>query len=200
MSTITAIMGPLSEYLYTKDYWKPILTLNLHVANFSIALEDIIFGFAFGGLVSIVYEFIIGKKFKRKGKLNYFRILIFIFPGLLCFVILNIILGLNSIFASMVGCIIGAIIVYALRPDLIWDIMLSGLFTGLGTLTFYLFYTRIFANYASQTWMLSDTKMGLLIFGAPWTEIVWAFVHGLFIGPFYEFLMNYPKLQKRPNH
>ena len=47
MSLIIAVVGPISEYWYFKDYWYPKMVLGpLHPFG---GLEDLLFGFAAGG-------------------------------------------------------------------------------------------------------------------------------------------------------
>jgi len=195
MSSLCALFGPIGEYFFFKDYWRPYLMGILKMFNVVIAIEDLVFGFVFGGIIAVIYEFFIGKKFMKRERPNYVMLLLIV-NGLAIFVALTSILGINSIISCMIAFLINTVIMYIKRKDLIWDIILSGLFTGIIALVFYFIYIRIFPGYVEKVWLLKNTNLGILFLGIPLTEIFWAFTAGMAIGPFYEFLMGY-KLKKK---
>jgi len=197
MGFLFALLGPFQEYFFFKDYWRPFLIFKLQLGNLIIAVEDVILGFALGGLAAVVYEFFLGKKFIRRGRINYQDLFIIIIIWFSCLFLLTKFLGLNSIFAVMIGYLINAIVIYFRRKDLILNIFLSGLFTGVGVLIFYLIYTKFFPDYIEKVWLLKNTRMGILVLGVPLTEILWAFSIGTILGPIYEFIMNFK--QKKTN-
>ena len=52
LSLITAAFGPVSEIWYFADYWKPEIAFPLPIGG----VEDLIFGFAIGGIGAFAYE------------------------------------------------------------------------------------------------------------------------------------------------
>ena len=61
MSLVVAPMGPLSEIFYLRDYWQPQL-----FNGWLIGIEDLLFGFAIGGIAAVIYEELFGKKYMKR--------------------------------------------------------------------------------------------------------------------------------------
>lgn len=192
LSLLTAIAGPLSEYWYFQDYWRPPLFLRL---PFIGGIEDLVFGFAIGGIGSFVYEalFIKWLCFCEKKKLAHQTFLLLfpliIFSSMLVF---NNLLKLNSIFASSLGMLIAGVIILLFRKDLVQNAVFSGLLVSLIMFIIYLVPQLIFPQahaFLPKAWLLYGTDLGFLIFGhIPATEMIWAFSWGFAWGPFYEFI------------
>lgn len=119
MSLIAASLGPISEFWYFADYWKPEIALPLPIVG---GVEDLLFGFSIGGIGAFAYEslFVRGicKCEEKKLKHEWFLLIFFIVVGV-TMIILNNFLGLNSIFASSIGMIIVTAIMLYFRRDLI---------------------------------------------------------------------------------
>lgn len=193
MSLITASFGPISELWYFADYWKPEIALPLPIGG----IEDILFGFSIGGIGAFAYEslFIRGicKCEEKKLKREWFLLIFFIVIGT-SMIILNNLLGLNSIFASSIGMIIVAAVMLYLRPDLITNAVGSA-FLVAGTMFVIYFLGQEFFPSAHawmlKIWKLSSTSEGVIIFKhIPWTEMLWGLSWGLVWGPMYEFLVG----------
>lgn len=62
VSLFAGLAGPLSEFWYLQDYWRPeTFTGTL------IGVEDFLFGFFIGGIGAVIYEEIFGKRFAGRG-------------------------------------------------------------------------------------------------------------------------------------
>lgn len=72
------------------------------------------------------------------------------------------------------------------RNDLFWDSLISGLLLGLFALVSYLIFLALFPQ-AIQKWWLLHNISGVLVWGIPIEEIMWAFGWGMVAGPVYEF-------------
>ena len=192
LSLITAVFGPVSEIWYFADYWNPEIAFPLPVGG----VEDLIFGFAIGGIGAFAYEslFINGLCVckPRKGREWFF--LVFIGVLGLAMLVLNNLLGLNSIFASSLGMIILAAVMLYLRRDLIIHALASGLLVAAIMFIIYYLGQSVFPGahgWMLRIWKLSDTSQGIILFRhIPWTEMLWGFSWGLVWGPLYEFLVG----------
>lgn len=194
MSLITASFGPISELWYFADYWKPEIALPLPVVG---GVEDLLFGFSIGGIGAFAYEslFVRGicKCEEKKLKREWFLFVFFAVVGA-SMIILNNLLGLNSIFASSIGMIIVAAIMLYLRPDLITNAVGSAFLVALVMFVIYFLGQEFFPPahaWMLRIWKLSETSQGVIIFKhIPWTEMLWGLSWGLVWGPMYEFLVG----------
>lgn len=193
MSLITASFGPISELWYFADYWKPEIALPLPIGG----VEDLLFGFSIGGIGAFAYEslFVRGvcKCEEKKLKREWFLFIFFAVVGV-SMIILNNLLGLNSIFASSIGMMIVAIIMLYLRPDLITNAIGSAVLVAGVMFIIYFLGQEIFPGshaWMLRIWKLSGTPEGIIFFKhIPWTEMLWGLSWGLVWGPMYEFLVG----------
>ncbi len=192
LSLFTMIAGPVSEYWYFQDYWRPFLLIRLPFVG---GIEDLMFGFAIGGIGSFIYEAIFIKGFclcERKKIAR--REFLLLFPLIIFFsmLVFNNVLRINSIFASAIGMIIAGFLILFFRSDLWQNAFLSGLMVAAVMFIVYLIPQLIFPQaheFLAKVWLLYGTRFGYLIFGhIPLTEMIWGFSWGFAWGPIYEFI------------
>ncbi len=194
MSLITASFGPISEIWYFADYWKPEIALPLPIIG---GVEDLLFGFSIGGIGAFAYEsfFVRGicKCEEKKLKREWFLFVFFAVVGV-AMIILNNLLGLNSIFASAIGMFIVAAIMLYQRPDLIINALGSAFLVAVIMFVIYFLGQEFFPTahvWMLKIWKLSGTPQGIILFKhIPWTEMLWGLSWGLVWGPMYEFLIG----------
>jgi len=194
MSLITASFGPISEIWYFADYWKPEIALPLPIVG---GVEDLLFGFSIGGIGAFAYEslFVRGvcKCVEKKGKRELFLLIFFAIEGT-AMIILNNLLGLNSIYASSIGMVVFAMIMLVLRPDLLIHAVGSAFLVAGTMFVIYFLGQEFFPKshfWVERIWKLSGTEQGIVIFKhIPWTEMLWGLSWGLVWGPMYEFLVG----------
>jgi hypothetical protein len=138
MSLMAGVMGPFSEFWYFRDYWRPPLIWQFH--SLIGGLEDVLFGFAIGGIAAIIYEEVLGKKLIKRGRNHNLLFVLFFFLIFVCTFGFTYTTGLNSIFASSLAFVIFSVIMLAVRPDLTRDAFLSGLFVSIVMFVIYWFY------------------------------------------------------------
>lgn len=177
-------MGPLSEYFYLVDYWRPEFFY-----NFPIRIEDFLFGFFIGGIASNAYEVIFDRQFakSRNRKINWLWLIvptILVFAVILRFFINNV--GVNSIYASVIGFLFIAFIIIILRRDLIFSALASSLVIGFSMLVMYLIIMLFFPAIFERWWMLQNLS-DVYILNIPIEEILWGMGWGMVCGPMYEF-------------
>ncbi|MBU6323334.1 hypothetical protein KGQ55_01460 [Patescibacteria group bacterium] len=192
LSVAGAIVGPLSEIIYVRDYWSPQSVLPLHFGFFVFMPEDLLFGFAVGGIAAVIYEAVFRLR-QRKVRVHkrYASMLIVAF----FFVVLELLLRLhwNSIYASAAAFVIVALPMFWWRSDLLWDAIGSGVGTAAVLFLCYAFVFGLTANIDAllrEGWLLYGTTFDWRFLGIPITELTWAFTMGFLIGPLYEFLRD----------
>lgn len=190
MSLLIAPLGPISEFFYFRDYWKPEYILNI----LGVGIEDLLFGFIIGGIAAAIYEEFFVKKFKRtKGEKNSAIILLGII-GIVLLILFIYFFKINSIYASSLGFLIIGIMILFRRRDLIKNAILSGILVALIMFIIYLVYFLIFPNLVNKWWYLKDIS-GILILKVPIEELIWGFSWGFLAGPFYEFWKGYKEAE-----
>lgn len=194
MSAITALFGPISEIWYFADYWQPGIALPL---PFIGGVEDMLFGFSIGGIGAFSYEtlFVRGicKCEEKKLKKEWFLFVFFAIVGG-SMIVLNNLLGINSIFASSIGMVVVAALMLFLRPDLIANALGSAFLVAGTMFVIYFLGQELFPeghSWMERIWKLSGKPEGIIIFKhIPVTEMLWGFSWGLVWGPMYEFLVG----------
>ena len=178
MSLLVAPLGPLSEFFYARDYWRPEL-----LGGGRIGIEDIIFAFCIGGIAGVIYEELFGRRFTKRHLQNHrktmFALSVF---GLTWMVVGSVVLRYNSIYVSASGFIVIALVMLVLRHDLIKVALFSGILVGCLMFVFYLIFLSIFPGAIHQWWMLKNLS-GILIFGVPLEELMWGFGWGMIAEP-----------------
>lgn len=194
ISFIGGLAGPVSEFWYLHDYWRPQI-----FTGWSIGLEDFLFGFFIAGIASVCYEAIFGKRLAKRRHQSkqwpyIFIALVALF--LFCFNILFF-LGINSIYASSIGFLVLSLLIVFKRRDLWSDALMSGVIMGGLMFLGYLVFLWFFPEAIERWWYLKNIS-GVLFLGIPLEEILWASSWGMVAGPCYEYLMGL-KFKKEKN-
>lgn len=193
LSLITGFFGPISEYWYFADYWQPELLFKFPIGGF----EDFLFGFSIGGIGAVVYEVIFVNHIclcqRKKLKKEWYLLIFGLILGT-TMVVLNNLLGVNSIYASSLGMIFAAAIMLYFRPDLILNAVGSGILVALIMFFIYIIPQILFPwvhQWMAQMWKLYGSRQGILLFAhVPLTEMIWGFSWGFVWGPIYEFMVG----------
>jgi hypothetical protein len=181
-SLLIAPLGPISEIWYLRDYWHPPT-----ITEYFIAIEDLIFSFALGGVTFSLYKFFfhttftLGSPWPRR----HWLMVLFAAMVLAFLLFLTELLHLNSIFSSSFAFIAFAGFVWTLRPDLIQPSIASALLTFVLFLIIYQIMGLLFPN-LSQEWCTGCNPTGLRILGVNAEELLWDFSWGLVGGILYE--------------
>ena len=187
ISLIFGFVGPFVEAVYILDWWKP-----LTITNTSIGIEDFLFGFGIGGVASVIYGHLFNKRVKikkvkkikeEKRNLNF---LFLISLSMIIFFGGFFILGLNSFIGSILAWIIPTLIIYAKRPDLIKNSILSGVSLLVLSILGYHILNFITPGFFGEFWLFQNIGQKIFL-GIPLEEHLWFFVFGAFIGPLYEY-------------
>jgi hypothetical protein len=183
-SVAGAIAGPISQYWFLKDYWRPEYILG---GSFGI-IEDLLFSFFIFGftvaMIHIPFRVKDAPKEDSRRKSGWVYVLALVFQ-VLAFLIFTDFFGINSIYSSAIGLALFALIMWHERPDLIRFSLLGGLGWVVLVLLGYRIILLIWPNFI-DTWWAWDNISGIRIFQIPIEEFMWFGTWGLVGSIIYE--------------
>jgi hypothetical protein len=182
MGTIIGLLAPLWAPWFLVDYWSPAYAL-------WFGIEDFLYGFFTGGIISVIYEEFYAKRFsvrKLSNRNHILHIALIALATALAFHI-GVITGINSIYAAILSFIALFIGIAWYRSDLIVDGLVSGALFASVTFLFSLVYAALYPGIIEAWWHLGNLS-GVLVEGTPLEELLWAFCMGMAGGPLYEFV------------
>ena len=188
MSFISVPGGPLIEILYLRDYWHPVSAVPVKIGPVHTVVEDMLFAFAFSGIVAVLYQLFTRKGLKSDPALDGgVRIAC---ASVVVISLLLVWFGINSIYATSIGFLVGTGWMVSQRPDLMKPAIWSGVLVGLGYLGCVVVFYGLVANIEELSklyWKLDGTNLDIRFAGIPITELIWAFSFGTLFGPLYAF-------------
>ncbi len=168
-----------SYYFWTKDWWRP-----LTITGTRVGIEDILLGFAIGGIEAVIYEVVFKKKYyKRKLHPHNFLLPLLLLIQLITFLFWGV--GLTSFWSCVLSLILVSTGVFIIRRDLLMNGILSGILTMLIAMLDYYFIMLISPQWIDHTYLSSLS--GVRITGIPIEELIFWFLAGLLFGPLYEY-------------
>lgn len=171
----TIMVSQFHALLY---YWSPPFILGTH-----IPIEDFLYGFFGGGILSSIYDYFNKPKNHVRSKK---RPLIFIaLPvglGILTFYITLQVLHINAIVPYIIAPLILGGIVTFVYPHLLKPMVVTGVISIVLTGVIFQILLILFPNMIENFWMLENLN-GTLILNIPIEEYIFAFAFG-FMVPF----------------
>lgn len=186
MSLVIGIGSLVTAYLWwTIDWWRPET-----ITSTRVGIEDFLLGFSNGGIAAVLYGVIykkrLSKRIKKTNNTEAFNICLILF-----FIIAFLFWGLNitSFWASTIAMIIAAVYILCTRRDLFFNALASGILMAIVSLPSYYVFIWLFPGFIDKTWM-SQYLSGIVITGIPLEDLIFYFLFGFIIGPFYEYWQN----------
>lgn len=178
-----AVIGPISQWWYLKDYWHPTHTL---AGTLGGVFEDMLFGFAIVGAMAGLATILMRAKVVRapgqkSQTVRYLAVPIMI--GIFAF--LTNVVGLNSMHASPIAFVILTAFIWWQRPDLIRFSLLSGFIWIFMTIIGYTVIISIWPDFFAK-WWLWDNISKITVLRIPIEEILWFSTLGLLAGVAHE--------------
>lgn len=178
----------LLEPLFVPEYRNPPSLFNL-AGRTGFDIESFIFVFGATGLAAVLYEAVFKVRHEQLRLMcsGWFeRWLIPVF-GLIVFALQIFYFRLNPIYAGVIALLFSGILFVIIQPHFLKTMIISAaLFTILYFILF-LFLVLIFPGYIESVWNLGAVS-GLLIFGVPLEELLFALSLGFTWSVIYEFL------------
>ena len=185
---IVALFAPITDYLFFfSDYWRPEYSMSLNLKSVVVGIESPLFGFLIGGISTAIYEFFMKRKALFSKPRNFLTILVII--SNISGVFLLILIGLNSIWASVIMLILCSLYMVYKDKDLKGDMFWSSITLTFIIIVLYSIWFWIYPDAYQKFWIVNNLS-GLKIGRIPIEEVVWFFSAGLFIGILYEFWKN----------
>ena len=188
VSLWTSLLG-FTEPFFVPTYWNPPSLFDLaHRTGFDI--ESFIFSFGIGGIAVVAYEYInrvsyeYMKTNERHSSRHRYHVLSILSAPLIFFV-LFFATSLNPIYSAIIAMIIGGFAAWYCRPDLKKKMIVSA-FVFLGIyFAYFVTIIALYPGYVEQVWNL-EALSGLLFFGIPLEELLFAFSFGFIWSSIYE--------------
>lgn len=176
------------EIFFVPHYWYPESLFNF-MKQHGFGLEGFLYSFSVAGIASVIYEFFEKRKtvkIKHNKKLHLAPFLLF----LLVYLGLQIFFPMKPMLNLSLAFLCGAIFTTILRPDLLKQILFSGLIFGIFYLLLFAFINVIFKNLVIQFYNPQIFE-NFKIIGVPLEEIIGAFTGGAFWSTLYEYAKAY---------
>lgn len=186
-SAFMALFG-LTEPLFVPAYWNPPSLFEL-ARRTGFDVESFIFSFAIGGIGAVLYNGLTGREMGTVDELERKRPRHRMHRGALltAFVAFPLLYALpwNVIYAGIAAMLAGAIAGWLCRPDLLRKTWVGGLLF-LGFYTVFLLGLKWSApGYIEEVWNLPGLS-GILLYGLPLEEFLFASAFGLYWAGVYE--------------
>ncbi len=181
----------LTEPLFVPKYWNPPTLFDL-AQRTGFDLESLIFCFGIGGVGSVLYsilahrhDIVVGEVEKQQPlHRHHYKALI---SPVITFLVLYF-LPWNPIYPSIAAMAVGAVATILCRPDLKTKTWIGGLLFLVYYFVFFIALIATAPGYVERVWNLPALS-GILLFGIPLEELLFALTFGLYWSGVYEHLM-----------
>lgn len=190
--------GPLAEYWYLRDYWRPPMFLEIG----PVTLDDCLVGFCITGIAATIYDVVFRVRLDSGAPRYKMTFLLFFLVGLIVLTIFSRLLDFNSMLISSVGFLVFAAIMISKRPDLLGVSVWSGVLCLAVVLPIYIVLFDVVAPHYWPTYnQLTGTMVDVKLPGSsiPLLEATWYFSWGLLAGIGYEFAGGRRKVPLQPS-
>lgn len=185
-SAVGIFAGPMAEFWYFQDYWRPPMFLVFG----DVTIEDILVGFCITGIGAVVYDVVFRTKIEPGPKPYKWTFIGFFLAGLGALLLFSRVWTVNSMLVSSVGFLLFAVIIVAMRPDLLPVSFWSGVLCLAIVLPIYvLLFDVISPDYWPTHKKIDGSWLDLTLPGSsiPILEATWYFTWGVLAGIGYEF-------------
>lgn len=195
-SLLTMPFG-LTEPLFVPEYWSPPSLFDL-AARTGFDIESLVFCFGIGGLGVVSYDVIFrvdhvlmtdAEIHHRRHRFHTWTLL----SPLIAFPVLYFFTEWNVIYVGSLAMIVAGLAALWCRPDLNAKIWVSGLIFMIFYFLYFFFLEIFSKGYVERVWNLKAIS-GVLVYGVPLEELMFAFTFGMLWSSYYEHL-NWLKIK-----
>lgn len=178
-----AVIGPISQWWYLNDYWRPQHTL---VGTLGEVFEDALFGFAIvGAMAGLIMVLLRVKVVAAPGQKSQISRYLAVPIMIAFFAFLTTGLHINSMHASPGAFLVLTGFIWWQRPDLIKWSLLSGVVWLFLTIAGYTVIISIWPDFFAR-WWLWDNISKITILRIPIEELLWFTTLGFLAGVAHE--------------
>lgn len=177
MGLLFLLFLPL-ELIYVHDYWHPVAHFAVHAFGGYVGIEDIFFGFSFGGMIAGLVE-IFDKSYLQR---NWFWVTFEVLGVYLISIFLWMV-SVNSIFATSAAALLVVLLSSFLKAQLARRAMIGALCATVILFVVYaggFFVSSNTESVLQSIWFLYGTPFGARLLGVPITELLWGVSFGAF--------------------
>lgn len=176
-----AIMSVVTGYLWlTYDWWHP-----LTITNTRVGFEDLLLGFANGGVGAVLYYAIHRKKITQVTTPQKTQVIYLLTFILLAMSILIWGFGVTSFFASVFCMLIAIFWILIIRRDMTQIMIQNGIYMVILSIPVYLLCEFVSPGWIEQTWYMEKLS-GALIANIPIEDLIFYFQAGVLSPLFYK--------------
>src|SRR3989344_1124122 len=171
------------SWIWIPDYYNPkeLFDLGLKIGG---GIEDILFIFFAGGIITIFYEAL----YKREPTKSHIKgHLLSIIGFIISYLIIAVSFNFDIIYNLVISSLVGFIIIIIQRKDLIKHSLKGAVAFTIFYFLFMVFYSVLFPNSVNTYWTLKNIS-GILVFNVPIEEFLYSISFGLMWAPMYEYV------------
>lgn len=184
-----------AEQQIVPGYWNPDTLFNLGRITAGWSIEDALYMFFTGGIVSVIYDVLSGREIPTVKTSSWRRRRAATLIPALVVCGMAFFLRINFIWELIAFCASGALIIWFARPDLVVRSLVGGsLYAGLYYAAFSFLFLNFFPTYLTTHYNLANLS-GLMIGRIPLEEMAFALFFGLMWSPIYEYAKDIPSRQ-----
>ncbi len=183
---IFGIASVILGQFFTQDYWNPPYLISPF-----FPFEDFLYGIIFGGLTTIVYQYIFKIKFSKNTTPSSRKMTLTL--GAICILVMFLfvyLLEINSIYGQTACLVMVFVYTSICRPDLIHHMFISGFTVTLFTFLWQKLVLVIYPNAVVNFWE-TEALQSVFFAGVPLEELLFAFAIGLGGSMYFEFSRGY---------
>lgn len=167
---------------FNPAYWHPQVLFGLDKITGGWSLEDGLFVFLMAGIATFLYEFAFRKQVKHRYTKKHSILAIVV--SLVAFPLLLFVTP-NPIYPLIMSSFLGALVIWVKRKDLVKHSLWGGLLFLACYFFIFLIINKMIPDFVNN-WNLGRIS-GVLFWGIPIEELLWALSFGLFWAPIYEY-------------
>lgn len=193
MSFAVAVGSLVTSYFWwTFDWWHPITIFYTRVG-----IEDFLIGFTSGGIAAVLFkEIFILKKSQKRTKNVSFALITFATIFLIGMSFFTWVMHLSSFLSYSITMIFLYLIIIIQRKDLFLFSIINGFLVVIVMVIFiYLPIIILFPSWIKITWDLQELS-NIFVWKIPIEDIIFYFLLGLVVGPFYSYWKGHLFLRK----
>lgn len=182
-----ALVGHIPAYMsINPGYWNPDTLFDLNRLTGGYAIEDAFFQFFIGGIAAALYEEVFGKRIGHRHAKHKPHLAIKI--GVAAAIVIAL-LKVNLIYALIGFGFVGAGTIWIQRRDLLTQSLLGGMLFFIVYTASYLAVLFFFPDFVTAHYNFQNIS-GVLIFGLPLEEYLFALSFGCMWTPLYEYAFD----------